>query len=185
MFENNYVKWMMMRRSYRRFHPEPVEADVVEESFAVIHDDDVKARLASAMGERLRADLTVDGVPTHLIEKDAGRSYARITGAPLLVLLCLSMVDMDDYPDAQRREKERHMAIQSAAMAGQNLLLAAHAHGLGACWMCAPLFCPEVVRDTLELPADWEPQGLVTVGRPAERRKKGRVPLNTRVLYLS
>ena len=32
------------------------------------------------------------------------------------------------------------MAVQSTAMAGQNLLLAAHALGLGACWMCAPCF---------------------------------------------
>ena len=29
--------------------------------------------------------------------------------------------------------------------------------GLAACWMCAPLFCPEVVRRALELPADWQP----------------------------
>ncbi|MEZ4580208.1 MAG: nitroreductase family protein [Caldilineaceae bacterium] len=44
----------------------------------------------------------------------------------------------------------------------QNLLLAAHAHGLGACWMCAPLFVPDLVRTVLDLPPAWEPQALIT-----------------------
>jgi len=39
-------------------------------------------------------------------------------------------------------QAERIMATQSVALAVQNLLLAAHDRGLGACWMCAPLFCP-------------------------------------------
>ena len=34
--------------------------------------------------------------------------------------------------------------------------------------MCAPLFCPEVVQASLELPGDWEPQALITIGRAVE-----------------
>jgi nitroreductase len=56
-------------------------------------------------------------------------------------------------------------------MAVQNLLLAAASDGLGACWMCAPLFCPEVVRGALDLPTDWGPQALVTLGHPASAGK--------------
>ena len=63
------------------------------------------------------------------------------------------------------------MAIQSTAMAMQNLLLAAHALGLGAAVMCAPLFCQDTVAGTLALPAGWEPQALVTVGFPADGGK--------------
>jgi F420 biosynthesis protein FbiB-like protein len=95
----------------------------------------------------------------------------------------MSMMDMDRYPDERRQDNEWLMAVQSTAMAGQNLLLAAQAEGLGACWMCAPLFCPDVVKHTLALPADWQPQGLVTCGYPAETREKERAPLGTRVLY--
>ncbi len=62
------------------------------------------------------------------------------------------------------------MAVQSVALACQNLLLAAHAYGLGACWMCAPLFVPHVVRQVLELPAAWQPQALITLGYPAEEK---------------
>jgi nitroreductase len=68
-------------------------------------------------------------------------------------------------------------------MAGQNLLLATHDAGLGGCWMCAPLFCPDVVRGALDLPADWQPQALITLGYPAEIREKTRAPLETKVIW--
>ena len=77
------------------------------------------------------------------------------------------------------------MAAQSVALACQNLLLAAEAHGLGACWMCAPLFCPEVARDALGLPADWQPQGLVTVGYAAfSMKRRPRKPLKEMLRHL-
>jgi hypothetical protein len=50
--------------------------------------------------------------------------------------------------------------------------------------MCAPLFCPDVVKETLALPQDWEPQGLVTMGYAAETKQKIRRPLSESVLYL-
>ena len=179
------------RRSIRRYLPDPVPADVVERllaaaawapsahnrqpwRFATITSPAAKARLGQAMGARLQADRLADGDPPDVVAADAARSYARITAAPLLILACLSLAEMDQYPDPRRAQSERLMAVQSSAMALQNLLLAAHAEGLGACWMCAPLFCPEVVRDALDLPADWEPQGLVTVGRPASAGKPAR-----------
>jgi coenzyme F420-0:L-glutamate ligase/coenzyme F420-1:gamma-L-glutamate ligase len=89
---------------------------------------------------------------------------------------CFTLDDMDRYPDARRAAAERLMAVQSTAMAVQNLLLLAHAEGLGACWMCAPLFCPDTVRAALDLPADWEPQALITLGTPAApgRRRERR-----------
>jgi F420 biosynthesis protein FbiB-like protein len=93
------------------------------------------------------------------------------------------MVDMDRYPDPERSAAERLMAVQSTALAVQNLLLAAHAEGLGACWMCAPLFCPDVVSAQLNLPEDWEPQALITIGYPAEQKQSARQPLETRVLW--
>ncbi|MFQ3674560.1 MAG: nitroreductase family protein, partial [Aggregatilineales bacterium] len=142
-----------------------------------------RERLARAMGARLRADLERDNAPQAVIEADVTRSYERLTGAPVVIVLCLSMADMDTYPDARRQQHEWTMAVQSVAMAGQNLLLAAHAHGLGACWMCAPLFCPDVVQDALDLPPDWQPQGLITLGYAAQTRDKARQPLAEKVVW--
>jgi F420 biosynthesis protein FbiB-like protein len=151
--------------------------------FAVLTQPSDKERLAGAMGARLRADRTADGDDPVDIERDVARSYARLTGAPVVIVVCLSMADMDRYPDPRRAHNEWVMAAQSTAMAAQNLLLLAHAEALAACWVCAPLFVPELVRDTLELPQDWEPQGLITLGRAAETREKNRVPINIRVKF--
>ena len=188
------------RRSIRRYEGRPVPGPLIGQlleaatwapsahnrqpwRFVVIEGEPTKRRLAMAMGERLRADLAADGAPPDLIARDAGRSYTRLTGAPLLLVLCLTLVDMDAYPDERRAANELLMAVQSTAMAGQNLLLAAHTLGLGACWLCAPLFCPDTVRHTLDLPDDWQPQGIITVGYPAEGKEKTRHPVGTRVLH--
>lgn len=176
------------RRSIRRYRPEPLPPALVERLLeamswapsahnrqpwrvALLEDAPARDRLARAMGERLRADRRADGDPIDAIEQDAARSYARITGAALVVVLCLDMTEMDRYPDERRGRAEHLMATQSVAMAAQNLLLAAHGEGVGACWMCAPLFCPEVVAGALGLPEGWEPQGMITLGWPANGGK--------------
>ena len=38
------------------------------------------------------------------------------------------------------------MGTQSVALAGLQLLLAAHAEGLGGTWICWPLFAPDETR---------------------------------------
>ncbi len=188
------------RRSIRRYLDRPVPREVLEAllttaiwapsahnrqpwRFAVVTTPEVRRTLAVAMGERLRADLTADHVSQEVINKDVTRRISRVTGAPALVLACTTMVDMDTYPDARRMAAERLMAAQSTALSVQNFLLAAHVEGLGACWLCAPLFCPDVVARCLDLPSDWEPQALITIGYPAEHKESTRQPLDTRVLW--
>jgi len=151
--------------------------------FAVLQEFASKEQLALQMGARLRRDLERDHVPQAVIDKDVQRSYDRLTSAPVVIVVCLTLADMDTYADAVRAENERIMAVQSTAMAGQNLLLAAHSLALGACWMCAPLFCSDVVVETLELPEDWQPQGIITLGYPAQQRSKTRESIETRVLW--
>jgi F420 biosynthesis protein FbiB-like protein len=189
------------RRSIRRYTAESIPSETILRlleaatwapsahnrqpwRFAVLTQSTDKERLATAMGARLRADRTADGDDPADIERDVARSYARLTGAPVLIVVCLSMADMDPYPDPHRARSEWVMAAQSTAMAAQNLLLLAHAEGLAACWLCAPLFVPELVRETLRLPEDWEPQGLITLGYVAEQRQKDRAPIDTRVKFL-
>jgi F420 biosynthesis protein FbiB-like protein len=183
------------RRSVRRYRPEPVAVEIVQRlvgaaaaapsahnrqpwRFVVVEEPAAKERLAQAMGERLTADRTRDGDRPDAIRADVERSFARIAGAPAIVLVCLTLGEMDAYPDAKRRDAEFLMAVQSTAMATQNLLLAAHAEGLGACWMCAPLFCPDTVRGALGLPSEMQPQGLITLGFPEQPGKaRPRKPL--------
>lgn len=56
----------------------------------------------------------------------------------------------------------------SVAMAVQNLLLAVHALGLGACVMTGPLLVPEAVSRAVSLPAGFDLTCFVALGHPAE-----------------
>lgn len=191
------------RQSIRRFLPEPVAPALIERllaaatrapsahnrqpwRFAVLEDAVSKCRLAEAMGERLRMDRTADGDDAAAIDTDVSRSYARIIGAPVVIVVCVDIRVMDRYPDHRRNDAEYLMAVQSTAMAAQNLMLAAQSEGLGACVMCAPLFCPDTVTDALKLPQPWKPQMLIALGVAAQSgNRRPRFPLEESVMWLS
>lgn len=193
------------RRSIRRYLDRPVPPTLIDQlleaatwapsahnrqpwRFVVIQTAAVKAQLADRLGERLKADRLRDGDPLEAIERDVQRSRDRITSAPLVIVACLSLIDMDRYSDERRSALEKIMAIQSVANAVQNVLLTAHDLGLGACWLCAPLFAPDVVQDVLAVPADWQAQAIITLGYPADadanaRKPKDRVNFREKTIY--
>ena len=183
-----FERVLKSRRSIRRYLTDPVQDDALHKlleaatwapsahnkqpwRFAVLQDTCQKENLANAMGDKLRFDRTNDGDDPEIIERDVSKSRKLIEGSPIVIVVCLSMSDMDVYVDEHRSNAELIMAVQSTAMAVQNLLLSAHEMGLGACWRCAPLFCAETVIDTLKLPQNWHPQALVTLGYPDEDGK--------------
>lgn len=188
------------RRSVRRYLPRPVPPEVATRllsaaawapsahnrqpwRFVLLDDAAARDRLARDMGDDLARDRLADGDPPDLVAADVARSRARICGAPLVVVSFVDARVMDDYPDPGRARAEHLMAVQSVAMATQNLLLAAQAEGLGACVMCAPLFCGATVAATLGVASRWEAQGLVTLGYPAGPGKPGkRAPLDDLVV---
>jgi len=139
--------------------------------FVLILNLKVKRRLAEAMAREWDRDLCENGVSMDKRENLVRASVKTFVGAPVLIVACLTMEDMDKYPDKRRQEAEHLMGAQSVAVAIQNLLLAAYAEGLGTCWFCAPLFCQETVKEILKLPKEFEPQALITVGYPAEKPK--------------
>lgn len=194
--------WQLVRgrRSIRRYQERTVPRPLLEKvltaaiwapsahnrqpwRFCVVTSDAAKADLSAHMGERWRQDLCADGADPDFIERRVAISHARITSAAALVVAAVSMGDMDEYPDQHRAEAEWLMAVQSTALACQNLLLAAHHYELGACWMCAPLFVPDLVKAVLTLPGEWQPQALITLGYPAEEKEKERQPLASRVVW--
>ena len=125
-----------------------------------------KAALAEGMGNRWRRDLEGDGTPPARVDKLVAASHAKLTGAPALVLGCLTWEGLDRYPDDARQLAEWGMALLSLGAAVENLMLAATDAGLASCWVAAPIFCPAEARDALALTPDWLPHALVLVGRP-------------------
>jgi F420 biosynthesis protein FbiB-like protein len=189
------------RRSVRRYAAQPVPAELVEIlleaahwapsahnrqpwRFVLLNDLALRQRLAESMAAGWQADLLADGADQALVSQRAAISIQRISTAPLAILPCLDLDSLDIYPDPQRQQREWQMGVQSVALACQNLLLAAQHHGLAACWMCAPIFCPALVQTILDLPATLEPQALLTIGYPPDDapRSKERVPLATRMI---
>ena len=180
------VELIKTRRSIRNFKPVKVSREVVNAildlakwapsahnaqpwRIIVIDDDAVKAKLATAMGRAWLSDMLKDGVPRSKAEEIVEvESWQRITESPVVLIACLSIEDMHKYSDRRRQKAEYLMGVQSVAAYIQNLLLLAHYYGLGACWVCAPLFCQNTVRKALGLPREIEPQAMVIMGYAAE-----------------
>jgi len=68
---------------------------------------------------------------------------------------------------------------QEGAAAIQNMLLAAHALGLGTCWISVHgTDCEEKAKPILQIPDDEWLLSVVSVGHPAEIPEKGRKELD-------
>lgn len=147
--------------------------------FAVVESRVERAALAERMASSWRDQLALDGQEHDVIEKRVQLSKDRLQRAPFVIVLCLYLGDQHIYPDKTRAEAERLMAIQSLGAAAQNLLLALHARGLDAGWMCAPLFCPAVVREALGFASTLEPHAMFPVGLAARSpRRRPRRPVD-------
>ncbi len=183
------------RRSIRKYSSRKVSIDALRQvleaagcapsahnaqpwRFIVVIAASLKRELSKAMADVWIACMIKNGVASEVRENQREASVKRFTRAPVLIVACLTMKDMLRYADESRQKSERDLAVQSLGAAIQNMLLAAHANGLSACWFCAPLFCKETVRRVLKVPDDVEPQALITLGYPAEKpRESSRKPL--------
>lgn len=171
------------RRSIRKYQARKVPKELVEAvlaaagwapsahnaqpwRFIILADSAVKRKLALAVAGAWAADMAYDSVT--IDEQKRTAKVERFANAPVLILACSTIEDMQKFSDERRQKCERDLAMQSLGAAIENLLLKAHVKGFGACWFCAPSFCKDKVRKVLEIPAEVEPQALVALGYPAE-----------------
>jgi F420 biosynthesis protein FbiB-like protein len=190
------------RRSVRQYQAKPVARELLERvleaarwapsphgrqpwRFVVLTRQARKERLAEAMGATWQKNLAMDGQNAAIVNMRLEKSRQRILQAPALIIPCLYLEDLDRYPDEQRQSDETTMAIQSLGAAIQNTLLMAYDLGLDGGWMCAPLFCPEVVCEALELDTRLIPHALITLGyAAADPKRRERRPLSELVTFL-
>jgi len=176
--------FLRTRCSIRRFKPAPVPAPIIERiletaryapsahnlqpwKFVMVVDSTARDRFGAALTEKMVQDMTAAGAPQSEIIRRKERTLSRLTNAPVVILLCRDVTAIrDDEPE------EVTMAIQSVAAAGLQLMLAAHAEGLGSNWICWPLYAQEATQDTLSLPETWEPQAMFFLGYADEEPKK-------------
>ncbi len=174
------LAFLRSRRSIRRFKTEPVPEDLLHRlletsihapsahnlqpwRFVLVQSADARERLGRALTARMRADMEAEGAPEDDITARVERSLRRLREAPVVLLFCRDTAAVrDDTPE------EHHMGVQSVANAVTYLLLAAHAEGLGVNWICWPLYAPAETRAALNLPATWQPEGMLFIGWPDE-----------------
>jgi nitroreductase len=149
------IEAIMTRRSVRAFTAEPVPERLVDALLRA-------AMQAPSAGNRqpwhfvvLDSRELLDRIPT------ANPNAAMAARAPLAVLVCGDTAE----------EMHPGYFVEDCSAAMENLLLAAHATGLGAVWTGITPRAERVARfkELLALPPGIEPLGLAVVGFPAER----------------
>jgi nitroreductase len=181
---------MGARRSVRRFRSDVPDRAVIESvlasavtapsasnkqpwRFLVVKNRETIARLAAAVRaavDRVAIAVEPEFEPSF---RAYGDYFTRFEHAPLVIvpifrpLTILSnltgpRLGADDRERVQTMERDSGLIGTSLAL--QNLLLAAHAAGLGASGMTGPLVAADVIREILRVPASWHIVALVPVG---------------------
>lgn len=150
------LKAISTRRSIRRYHKTPIDAETV----------------TALMKAAMQAPSAMNQQPWHFVVVDDRKTCDRIAAqhphaemcadAPLVIVICgdtLSLSAPDHWP-------------QDCSAATQNLLLAAHDLGLGAVWSAIYPSAKQIAlfQQLLHLPENVVPFSVVPVGHPAEEK---------------
>ena len=139
------------RRSIRQFTEQPIERELLEQILDA-------ARWAPTAGNQQRWRFIVVTGPTvkEMVRKVSPGIFA--TPAAFIVI-CAEKV-----PGASDWDEWTYLA--DCAVAAQNIMLAAHALGLGSC--VAISYARAAVQEILDIPDQVKPELVITLGYPAE-----------------
>lgn len=155
--------------------------------FIILKNDKIKSEIVDAVKEK------TEKLKQAVQDKELLDMFVNYTNyflvfsrAPIVIFVLyktgLSIVDhvlsgIDTGAGIRKVESE----LISASMAIQNLLLAAHAMGLGACCMTSPLIADAEIKKILDIRPPFEIAALIPIGRyekepdPVDRKAVDRI----------
>lgn len=146
------------RTSIRNYTDDPVPDEKIREllraAMAAPSSRNVQPWLFYIVKDREKLDRLAAGLP-----------YAKMLGhAQLAIVVC------GDTGKGSPNEEQKMNWVMDCSAATQNLLLAAHALGLGAVWTGVYPYAERmhVVRETLQIPDHVIPLNVIPIGYPAE-----------------
>ena len=165
----SFFEVLLSRRSIRAYTPEPVSDSLIDE---LLH----AAMSAPSAGNQKPWHFLVIRHRETLAEVARTHPYAKMAGAAnAAILVC----------GDESLETHQGYWVQDCSAATENLLLAAHAKGLGAVWVGIYPRLERVskMRELCGIPLSVTPFALVPLGYPAEQKGPGHRLDKTRVHY--
>jgi nitroreductase len=126
------------RRSVRHFLPDPVPRDAIMRlidaaihapnavnlqpwSFVVVQDQRLLDRISNEAKSHLTGAGSMDSLPAHIYEKLRDPQFHLFYHAPLLIVISANA--------------QGPWIVEDCSLAAENLMLSAHAAGIGSCWI--------------------------------------------------
>ena len=196
MILTDFYSLASTRRSIRKYTDEDIPVDEILDciktavtapsgcnsqcwKFVVVHNKDVLYRLGKAVVDQLDVVLTELAVADDENYLESKHLMVRFfTHAPVCVAVYMTKLDYYDkkmeagylakgYSHQAIMDSLSNPDILSIGAAIQNLLLAVHEKGYGACWMNEPVLAKEGISKILGLAPEEKLMSLIPIGHPA------------------
>lgn len=145
---------ILTRTSIRQFTSQPIAKDTLLSI--------VRAGMSAPSAVNLQPwSFIIIDEPEALKRLNSIHPHANLKTATAAIVVC-GLLDKSDNEDI------RKYWVQDCSAATENILLAAHAYGIGAVW-CGVYPMPErvsAVKEVLEIPENVEPLNIITMGYP-------------------
>ena len=189
------LEWMQTRHSVRNFTQQAVEREILESllqaassapsasnrqpwRFAIVSSANMRVKIVAAIRSRAEQMKAIIAQGHHA--QDYG-NYGDFFHEPLCSASVIIIPQFRHYPDlianlltsggADPQQFHTASTMQtercSTSAAVMNLLLQAHAFGLGACWMSGPMIARDEISALLDIQQPWQMLGAIALGYPA------------------
>ncbi|MCD8480848.1 MAG: nitroreductase family protein [Candidatus Cloacimonetes bacterium] len=155
----NFIDLVTTRHSVRTFLPDPIPKEILQEILEA-------GRLAPSAQNRQpwRYIVFTDPAKIRELAKKTGLiglSNFFIKDAPCVIIACADMkknvrINRQDY------------YLVDTAISFQQMMLCAHSHGIGSCWLAA--FSEKALAKYLQLPRNWRIVALAPFGYESENK---------------